>query len=266
MGFDVIQTDVAYLKDALDALEDELTTQPEFFRLIDDITSRREPKVKLIIPSDLKIDNHEILIRRREYFSKELEEQPSDYIEANSLGEAMYVDGIDRYEIILEMPSTIHLYGAGMSGGVAKNLGQRLHHMGFHVSITGDRFASTVKPGDLCIYFSGSWTTFSTTEYAKLSKKAGATVVGITSYVDRALATEEDCDYALAISGREAINDEIRNYYSENLRGKTTTSIDIMGTLYEFKSDALRLILVHYVSDSLKETEEMMRKRHVQFE
>lgn len=261
----VIKADIQYLKTALDTLEEELLNQPDFFRLVDDIASRREPKIKLIVPAKHRIDDNEILIRRRQYFSKQLGEDVDDYIEVNSIGEIEYVDCIDRFEIVYEPPPVVHSSGAGMSGGVGKNFVQRLHQLGITVSNTGERLAYRVKPGDLCVYFSGGWKTLSTTNYAKEARKGGATVVAITSYPDIAISKENGCHYAIGISGREAILED-RDYYLDQVRGKTSTSVDPMGTMYEFKADVFRLVLVHYVSDKLKETEETMRKRHVMFE
>lgn len=252
------QADIKYLIGALEKLEQEIATQPNFKRLVDDIVSRRNLKLKLIAPSGFKPDNSEVLIRRRQYFSKE----PEVLTEITSFGRVEYIEGKKNYEIVVEMPPTIHGAGAGRSEKALMNLLQRLGHLGFDASKIGSDMARPVKAGDLVFGFSGSWTTLSTITYAKEAKKLGATVVGITSYPDRA---GPDCTYTFEIGGRESMGEK-RDYYLDQLRGKAITEIDPMGTIYEFKAGVFSDIVIHYVRDRLEEQEETMRKRHVRFE
>jgi 6-phospho-3-hexuloisomerase len=257
MHSDVIKDDISYLIAALKTLEEELI-QPSFHRLVEDIVSRREANLKLIVPEWSNLKTNSIVVKRRQYFSAEL----SDLVQTIYEGTIERVPGIDAPEIIFEHPPTLQLYGAGRSGNVMKSLAQRLLQLGFDVSITGDNMSKSVRPGDLCIYNSGSWRTLSTTNYAKVAKNLGATVVGITSYPERAV---DDCTYMVKISGRESMG-ELRDYYLETLKGKTSTAVDPMGSMYEFKVSVFGDVTVHYVSDLLKETEDSMRKRHANIE
>jgi 6-phospho-3-hexuloisomerase len=240
---ELIKSDVNYQKSQLDELEKELISQPEFFRLVDDIVARRGPKVTLKLPKKIKLNTDDISVK---------------YDLSKLKGRVEYTKGEPEIRI---KARTIHIYGAGRSGLEARALTMRLIHLGFDASEPGSTTARPVKRDDLAIFFSGSWGTMSTTNYAKAAKQEGATTVAITSHPELA---RKCCDYAIKIGGRE--ESTVRDYYVESLKGKASTTLDPMGTVYEFKLAAFKDILIHYISERLGEKEHKMRKRHVKFE
>jgi len=186
MATDAVRADIEYQKEQLDNLREELFPQPNFFRLVDDVVSRRDPKVILNLPIQYKnLEVGEVLVK---------------YDDIESVGQIEYLD-IKAPEVNVER-KTLHLYGAGRTGLEDEALAMRFLQMGFDVSIPGTTTAKPVKDGDLCIFCSGSWGTISTTNYAKAAKELGATVVGITSHPELA---KNDCDYCIEVGGREKL-------------------------------------------------------------
>ena len=243
---EITRADIDYMKAQLDTLEKELRAQPNYQRLLRDIIDRR-PHITLKLPKDCKSDalDDEIAVK---------------YDETELIGRVIH-DDIRTPELTIENP-TIHLYGAGRSGLEEESFAMRLGHLGFSVSEFGTKLARPVKPDDLAILFSGSWETLSTTNYAGAAKAKGAVVVGVTSYPEIA---KRDCSYCIEIGGRERMG-EIRDYYIDQIKDRCSTTLDLMGTVFERKVAVFADITIHHLSDTLGEMEEKMKKRHANVE
>lgn len=202
--------------------------------------------------------NPEILKKDIEYqisqlrvLEKELETQQTFYRLIDDIVSRIPKPGIEV--------STIHVYGAGRSGLEARALAMRLTHLGYDVSEPGTATAKPVDPNDLAIFFSGSWNTLSTTNYARVTKKIGATTVAVTSHPEVA---KNDCSYSVEIGGKEKLG-KVRDYYLESIKRISSTALDPLGTTYEFKLASFKDILIHHIMHRLSIGEEEMRKRHV---
>lgn len=83
-------------------------------------------------------------------------------------------------EMILQTDK-VFVTGQGRSGLVARCLATRLAQMGFNVYIPGHATCQKIGAGDLLIAISGSGTTRTTVEFARISRQAGAKVVVLTA-------------------------------------------------------------------------------------
>jgi D-arabinose 5-phosphate isomerase GutQ len=249
---EVVKTDIGYQQKLLEQLREEISYQSKSVsRLLDDIILRREPQVALKLPIRYKFNS------------------------AEKDGISVLYDGIKlkgnvefgNYEapiVSIGNRGTIHMYGAGRSGLEARSWAMRLVHLNFDVSEPGSTLAKPVKPSDIGIFCSGGWETLSTITYAKKTKEIGATTVPITSHPEL-LKVGEDCDYFIEIGGREKLG-KIRDYYVESLKGKSSTHMDTLGTVFEFKLSAFKDLFIHQLCERLGIEEERMKERHVTFE
>ena len=74
----------------------------------------------------------------------------------------------------------IFVAGAGRSGFAARGFANRLMHLGFAVSFTGEPTTPPIKAGDLLIVGSGSGTTASLVKMAEKAKGLGANLATVT--------------------------------------------------------------------------------------
>jgi D-arabinose 5-phosphate isomerase GutQ len=248
----IIKTDIGYQQDVLEQLYEELFSQSDKInRLLDDIVSRRSPKVVLRLPKSYQC----------------LADNKNDGISV--MYDGVKLEGIIEYgkcknpEAYIGDRGTIHICGRGRTGLEDTSLGMRLVHMDFNVSEPGSVYAKPVKKGDLGLFFSGSWETKSTVMYARETKKRGATTVAITSHPK--LIKKGYCDYWIKFGGKESLG-EIRDRYVGKLKGKSTTHMDNLGTVFEWKMSAFKDILIHLLCEELGIEEGRMKERHVTFE
>jgi len=94
-------------------------------------------------------------------------------------------------EMILQADK-VFVTGQGRSGLVAQCLATRLAQMGFNVHIPGHATCQRIGAGDLLIAISGSGTTTTTVDFARISRQAGAKVIAVTAFGKCALAQLAD--------------------------------------------------------------------------
>jgi 6-phospho-3-hexuloisomerase len=82
--------------------------------------------------------------------------------------------------------------GEGRSGLMAKGFAMRLMHLGYRVFAVGETITPSVSGGDLFVAVSGSGTSANVVSDAAKAKKAGATVLAVTSKSDSTLALGAD--------------------------------------------------------------------------
>ena len=91
----------------------------------------------------------------------------------------------------------VFLDGVGRSGMVARSFAMRLSHLKFEVFVVGETITPAVKDGDLFIAVSGSGETTSVINASASAKKAGASLLCITS--DPSSTLGKMCDATLHI-------------------------------------------------------------------
>jgi 6-phospho-3-hexuloisomerase len=92
----------------------------------------------------------------------------------------------------LHRAPAVFVAGEGRSGLMAKAFAMRLMHIGKNVFVVGETIAPGIRPGDLLLAVSGTGETETVCLYAGQAKKAGASVVSITSYPHSRIAGLSD--------------------------------------------------------------------------
>lgn len=156
----------------------------------------------------------------------------------------------------------ILVVGAGRSGLVAKAFAMRLMHLGFNTFVLGETITPRIGPGDIVLAVSGSGRTQVVVTVAAAAKKAGATVIAITSYPDSPLARLSDC--VVRIPGRTKLAEET-DYFARQVLG-IYEPLAPLGTLFEDSALVFFDGLIVELMERLGVTEEDMRKRHANVE
>lgn len=89
--------------------------------------------------------------------------------------------------------------GEGRSGLMAKGFAMRLMHLGYTVFVVGETITPAVGEGDLFVAVSGSGASANVLNDAEKAKKAGATLLAVTSKPTTPLA--QMADTVLAVPG-----------------------------------------------------------------
>jgi len=152
--------------------------------------------------------------------------------------------------------------GAGRSGLVAKAFAMRLMHLGFNTFVLGETITPRIGPGDIVLAVSGSGRTQVVVTVAAAAKKAGATVIAVTSYPDSPLAKLSDC--VVRIPGRTKLAEET-DYFARQVLG-IYEPLAPLGTLFEDSALVFFDGLIVELMERLGVTEEDMRKRHANVE
>jgi len=156
----------------------------------------------------------------------------------------------------------ILVVGAGRSGLVAKAFAMRLMHLGFNTFVLGETITPRIGPGDVVLAVSGSGRTQVVVTVAAAAKKAGATVIAVTSYPNSPLAKLSDC--VVRIPGRTKLAEET-DYFARQVLG-IYEPLAPLGTLFEDSTLVFFDGLIVELMERLSITEEDMRKRHANVE
>lgn len=84
----------------------------------------------------------------------------------------------------------VFVTGEGRSGFMAKAFAMRLMHLGWTVHVVGETTTPAVADGDTLVAVSGSGTTAATVRVAEQARRAGATVLGVTTAAGSPLAEQ----------------------------------------------------------------------------
>jgi len=98
---------------------------------------------------------------------------------------------------LIDSAENLHVYGKGRSGDIARSFARRLKHFRYRVWFPEDTVTERIREKDVVILFSGSGETADVITVAKEAKKAGATVISVTSFTDSTLAKYSDLIYLL---------------------------------------------------------------------
>ena len=93
---------------------------------------------------------------------------------------------------LIEKSRAVHCYGKGRSGNPPVALALRLKNFGYNVWFGGDVIKERIYSGDVVFLFSGSGETYETVKFADEGKKAGAKIIGITTYENSTLGKLSD--------------------------------------------------------------------------
>ncbi len=106
-------------------------------------------------------------------------------------------DKIDEICNLIEKSRAMHCYGKGRSGNPPVALALRLKNFGYKVWFGGDVIKERIYSGDIVFLFSGSGETNETVNFADQGKKAGAKIIGITTYENSTLGKLSDVVFYL---------------------------------------------------------------------
>ncbi|MDO5147403.1 MAG: 6-phospho-3-hexuloisomerase [Eubacteriales bacterium] len=99
----------------------------------------------------------------------------------------------------IEKSRRLFVSGEGRSGFSARGFAMRMMHLGYTVYFVGETITPTMKEGDVWIGVSGSGSSASVINDAKKAKKAGCTVLAVTSKRQSPLA--EAAEKVLLVPG-----------------------------------------------------------------
>ncbi len=156
----------------------------------------------------------------------------------------------------------IMVVGAGRSGLVAKSFAMRLMHLGFNVFVVGETITPSINKGDVLIAVSGSGQTQIVLSVASAAKRAGATVVAITSFRDSPLG--KISDHIIRIPGRTKVAKE-SDYFARQVLG-IYEPLAPLGTLFEITTLIFLDGVVSALMKILGLEEEDLRERHANVE
>ncbi len=168
---------------------------------------------------------------------------------------------VDEYQVGLliqqiRKAEIIIVCGVGRMGLASKAFAMRLGHMGLKAYALGDSTIPAVKKGDLIIICSGSGETQTMYDLTLLGKQSGAKIALISSYIDHNKSRmAKIADTVVVINAPSKLR-KINGF----------TSVQPMTTLNEqcltIFFDSLVLVLM----DKLKQTSDIMWKRHFNLE
>ena len=169
---------------------------------------------------------------------------------------------IDQFVESLINTKRIFIAGAGRSGLVAKAFGMRLMHLGFTVYVIGEVITPAINKDDLLIIVSGSGQTLSVVVAARIAKKKGVKVVGITSNPDSDIG--KISDVIVQIKGRRP-DDAKRDYEARQLIGNHEP-LTPLGTLFELSAMVFLDSIIDELMLRYQKSEDELRKLHADLE
>lgn len=99
---------------------------------------------------------------------------------------------VERAVTALNAAERVFVAGAGRSGFMANAFAMRLVHLGLRVHVVGEATAPALAPGDTLVAVSGSGTTAGTVRAAAECRRAGGSVLAVTTDPDSELASTAD--------------------------------------------------------------------------
>ncbi|MCP8310310.1 MAG: 6-phospho-3-hexuloisomerase [Candidatus Methylarchaceae archaeon HK01M] len=176
-------------------------------------------------------------------------------------------DQVERCtELILShRDKKIFIMGAGRSGLVGRAFAVRLLHLGYRVHVVGETIIPSVSKDDLLIAISGSGSTMLVMTAVDAAKHVGATIIGITSYLDSPLG--KIADFVLQVKGRMILAKEVdkRDYFARQILG-LHEPLAPLGTLFEDTCMILLDAIISYMMKKLNLCEEDLGKCHANIE
>ena len=148
----------------------------------------------------------------------------------------------------------VFISGAGRSGFVARALSNRLMHLGMAVYFVGEPTTPSIKEGDLLLVCSGSGETESLVVMAKKAISFNAKVATITIHPEASIG--KMASTVIAIPGatpKSSLED-------------TCLTVQPMGNAFEQMLWLVCDVLVVYLMNKTKKTEEEMFSRHANLE
>jgi 6-phospho-3-hexuloisomerase len=140
-----------------------------------------------------------------------------------ALSQKIDTDVANRLVEMMLKANRIFITGQGRSGLIAQCLATRLAQMDFSVNVPGHSTCQKIEAGDLMIAISCSGKTATTTQFAKVSKQAGAKVAVMTTVPQSTLADMtdeiilfpsnlEDCPYAVGPNNNSMFEQAVMLY------------------------------------------------------
>jgi len=129
--------------------------------------------------------------------------------------------------------------GTGRSGDVAEVLMRFLRNLGIDYSYGPNDLPYVLGPCDLAIAFSGSGSTYYTTEVARAVKQGGGFLTAITSNPSSTLSALSDRTVLIPGASRKE-----SDYFTNQITGASNVPLTPLGTLFELRSLLFSLSLV----------------------
>jgi len=161
-----------------------------------------------------------------------------------------------------EKNKKILVVGAGRSGLVGRAFAMRLMHLNFNVHVVGETITPAIEKDDILLAISGSGSTTTVVTAAKIAKKVGAKIVGITSYPNSPLG--RCSDHKVIVYGRTKLAGR-KDYFSRQILG-VHEPLAPLGTLFEAAVSVFLDGLIVELMHRLGKTEEDLKKRHATIE
>lgn len=156
-------------------------------------------------------------------------------------------------KILNKIPKNNRIFvdGEGRSGFQAKSFAMRLMHIGYQIYVMGETITPAIRQGDIYIAISGSGKTKNTVNNTLVAKKLGATIIAVTSKQDSDLA--KIADETILVPGK------VKN-------DKTTTSIQLLSSLFDQSVHIVLDCLCLMLSKRDNISEEIANKNHINIE
>lgn len=160
------------------------------------------------------------------------------------------------------MNKRVLVIGAGRSGLVGRAFAMRLMHLGYNVYVVGETITPALEKGDLLFAISGSGTTTFVVAAARIAKKVGAKIIGLTSYPESPFG--KLADHIVVMKGRTKLA-ERKDYFSRQILG-VHEPLAPLGTLFEDSTMIFLDGLITELMYRLKKTEKDLSKKHATIE
>ncbi|MEM2878060.1 MAG: 6-phospho-3-hexuloisomerase [Candidatus Hadarchaeales archaeon] len=165
---------------------------------------------------------------------------------------------VESFIKVLLSARRVFAVGAGRSGLVVKAFAMRLMHLDLDVYVVGETITPAIRVGDVLVAVSGSGETDLVVQAAKVAKKVGAKIVGITSYPNSSLSRLSDL--TVIIPGRKKVA-RTPTYMRRELAGEYA-SLTPLGTLFEISSLVFLDSVIASLMVKLGRKEDELRARH----
>ena len=167
-------------------------------------------------------------------------------------------DNINQMLEMLTSAENVFILGLGRSGLVAKAFAMRLMHLGISVYVVGETITPAIYDTDCLLAISGSGETRFVLSTAEITKKRGAKIIAVTSYVNSTLG--KMADLVVRIKGRT--KDEIeRDYIKRQMNGKHQ-SLAPLGTMFEVTSLIFLDGIIAQLMHKMEKTEADLKEKH----
>jgi len=167
-------------------------------------------------------------------------------------------DNINQMLEMLTSAENVFILGLGRSGLVAKAFAMRLMHLGISVYVVGETITPAIYDTDCLLAISGSGETRFVLSTAEITKKRGAKIIAVTSYVNSTLGKMSDL--VVRIKGRT--KDEIeRDYIKRQMNGKHQ-SLAPLGTMFEVTSLIFLDGIIAQLMHKMEKTEADLKEKH----